>query len=369
MSIKIKRDKKAVSIMIGYILLVTSAIVISVVVYQWIKTYVPTETVECADGVSIFLKDHSYTGDSLSITLKNNGRFNLAGYFIYATTDPDQEVAVTDLSDYTEREKIGNAISFGSLTANSFNPDEERINVFDLSSVDEIYSISIIPVRFQTEDNKKRLVNCGNAKISQDLSVEDCTPDCDGKECGPDGCGGSCASECEVDEICSNNICVSEEECTDTCSSLGYDCGSWIICGEITNCGTCEGSKTCEDGVCSSCASYCYSLGYDKSLSGCSSSCETVRGYDGDEYCSIPDSYCCCDISLECLSGQDIGDVDGDGDIDSFDADLASKIGIEISAPTNICCADADENSDIDILDGLLISQIASGQSSSPGVC
>ena len=38
-----RMSKKGLSIMIGYVLLVTAAIVIGVVVYQWMKTYLPTE--------------------------------------------------------------------------------------------------------------------------------------------------------------------------------------------------------------------------------------------------------------------------------------------------------------------------------------
>ncbi len=39
--------------------------------------------------------------------------------------------------------------------------------------------------------------------------------------------------------------------CTDTCTSLGYDCGNFTICGSLKNCGTCESGETCVDGVCS----------------------------------------------------------------------------------------------------------------------
>jgi len=35
-----------------------------------------------------------------------------------------------------------------------------------------------------------------------------CIADCDGKECGDDGCGGSCGS-CSLPEVCKNNTCGS----------------------------------------------------------------------------------------------------------------------------------------------------------------
>ena len=44
--------------------------------------------------------------------------------------------------------------------------------------------------------------------------------------------------------ICSVTIC------TDTCSSLGYECGTHTICGTSINCGTCGGGETCTNGQC-----------------------------------------------------------------------------------------------------------------------
>lgn len=166
-------DKRGVSIMIGYVLLVTSAIIMGVIVYQWIKTYVPTEAVECPDGVSIFLKEYSYDCglEELTITLKNNGRFNLAGYFIHARNKTDPELLATiDLSSYTPPgEGKGGTVLFGTTT-NSFRPtDDPKIHIFDLSDsgIGQIYSVEIIPVRFQEKEGKKRFTSCGNARVEE----------------------------------------------------------------------------------------------------------------------------------------------------------------------------------------------------------
>ncbi len=39
--------------------------------------------------------------------------------------------------------------------------------------------------------------------------------------------------------------------CTDTCNSLGYECGNWSICGSEVNCGECGDSEVCNNGKCS----------------------------------------------------------------------------------------------------------------------
>ena len=299
--------------MIGYVLLVTSAVVMGVVVYQWIRTYVPTAPLECPSGVSIFLREYSYDcgSEELSITLKNNGRFNVAGYFIHATNSSTQELATIDLSSYTPLgEGKGGSVLFDST--NSFEPGDQRTNIFDLSglNIGQIHSIEIFPVRFQEEEGKKRFVSCGDAKIKEVIncgSGEGCIPNCIGKECGDNGCGGSCGS-CEGTDVCSNNLCVSEEECTDTCITLGYECGTWTICGEETTClPGCEiGVETCDEGTCILCTPDCGSRECGPAPNGCG----------GENACGTCDGNC---IEGECIPTEVILLTDGfeNGDWDA----------------------------------------------------
>ncbi|MDI3473987.1 MAG: hypothetical protein PWR30_310 [Candidatus Woesearchaeota archaeon] len=79
-----------------------------------------------------------------------------------------------------------------------------------------------------------------------------CTPNCEGKECGDDGCGGSCGY-CNLNEICSNGKCISSS-CTPSCGSAecGYvDDG----CGGTIYCGSCPLGETCSNGKCIASAS------------------------------------------------------------------------------------------------------------------
>jgi plastocyanin len=75
---------------------------------------------------------------------------------------------------------------------------------------------------------------------------EVCTPDCEGKDCGDDGCGGSCG-DCDADTECSptEGLCVPvvcAADCGDnTCGDdgCGGTCGDCVE-GESCNAGTCE---------------------------------------------------------------------------------------------------------------------------------
>lgn len=73
-----------------------------------------------------------------------------------------------------------------------------------------------------------------------------------------------------ADSICLNGECRTDWEpsatCTPaTCSSLGYNCGTWSDgCGGTLNCGSCSGSQICASGTCvTTCTpETCSSLGY-----------------------------------------------------------------------------------------------------------
>jgi hypothetical protein len=90
------------------------------------------------------------------------------------------------------------------------------------------------------------------AEVGVDLAAEDvlCVPDCEGKECGSDGCGGQCAS-CNPGVACIMNTCACTPECE------GRECGI-DGCGGF--CGHCTGPDGAQDdtlclptGLCSTC--------------------------------------------------------------------------------------------------------------------
>lgn len=183
------KNKKGISVMIGYVLLVTLAVVMGGIVYQWMKTYVPAEELKCQDGVSIFIKDAvcKYVYNSgpdtfrLDLEIQNNGRFNYGGYFIYVTDDESQEVATIDLSQFIlgEITKLSPGVKFpGDL--NSFEPGDSVTHVFSVYDVqfNPITSIEIIPIRWEEIDGKSRAASCVESKIRESITctIEDNRP-------------------------------------------------------------------------------------------------------------------------------------------------------------------------------------------------
>lgn len=169
-----KMHKKGVSVMIGYIILVSIALVMASIIYYWIRNYVPVAPLECPDGSSIFIKSVKYNCSSelINISLKNNGRFNLGGYFIHASNVSEQELAVLDLTQYFldseppgDGIKLNSGIKFHSSGENTVPPNNQVTHFFNLSGSGIIYSLEITPFRYQTEGSKTRLVSCSNARV------------------------------------------------------------------------------------------------------------------------------------------------------------------------------------------------------------
>ena len=148
--------------------------------------------------------------------------------------------------------------------------------------------------------------NCGGCGIAcpagyfcsnGDCVYNGCTPNCSGKTCGPDGCGGTCGACCGRQPDCSasgqcvcnagscpGGVCFNGSCCYPNCS--GKTCGS-DGCGG--SCGTCSGSTPSCDGTgkCVCTAASC---------SGSTPVCDLTPG----------DSYygkCICS-STSCPSGQ-----------------------------------------------------------------
>ena len=170
------KDKRGISIVIGYVLLIAVSITMSILVYQWMKTYVPTDSVKCPEGTSLFIKSVAYNcvEKTLTLTLQNNGKFGIDGYFIHVSDKPNEELATIDISSkLTAGGSIsGNSIRFSDAIENSLSPEalhNTGISSFNVQSYGTLYKLEIIPTRLDVISNKKRFVSCGESKVEEQL--------------------------------------------------------------------------------------------------------------------------------------------------------------------------------------------------------
>jgi len=135
------------------------------------------------------------------------------------------------------------------------------------------------------EDRTARRFPDARVGPPDDVSPDACQPNCNGKECGPDHCGGSCG-ECPPDKpVCVGHTCMvgCEPNCTDR------ECGN-DGCGG--SCGWCPHCLACYSGYCM--------LAYSGDL------CQDVECL-ADEVCAYVDGEagfgCKCQTNEDCYSG------------------------------------------------------------------
>lgn len=129
-----------------------------------------------------------------------------------------------------------------------------------------------------------------------------CTPRCRRKQCGDDGCGGSCGT-CAAGQVCASGTCCTPEPVAETCAvECGYNscprrCGTVATpgaCGAVAC--TCPSGETCLGN--SSCAKTC-----DPTRLSCPSGCACYESTDSPGHCYAT-SY--CDLSTKvCATSED----------------------------------------------------------------
>lgn len=78
-----KKNKKAISEIVSYTLLVVIALVIGSLIYAFLKLYVPKEKPECKEGINIIIENtNCISSEKISFTLQNTGLFSIDRAFI-----------------------------------------------------------------------------------------------------------------------------------------------------------------------------------------------------------------------------------------------------------------------------------------------
>ncbi len=248
------------------------------------------------------------TDDKLLVTVKRNpGEGNLVG-INFIIGDGDNSVVVTRDTTLAE---LGfqtftftlSALAVVEITSISVAP------IFETSSGNEITG----EIKDTTTSDSGDLGTGGGEDATGDPGGEDppCTPECTGLDCGDDGCGDVCGTcdegySCAANQTCMNDSC---EPTFSTCESQGYNCSTiYDSCGDIINCtlefgGDCtylyNESWVCSNHVCvyePACTDTCETLGFECGLHeicGVDVNCEFETGGCPSGYECIPGNDTC----------------------------------------------------------------------------
>lgn len=220
----------------------------------------------------------------------------------YNILDTEITQCPASLSSYTPGNSVeitGHVWACGYAKDNAGNEAFSEPVEFNICAPDTCTSLGVSCGT--PSDSCGRTLNCGscirgvtNCVGGSCVPIIVCAPDCAGKSCGDDGCGGSCGS-CSTGFSCdAGGICVAEidscgdcgdglfnfcdeQECNeigeilgvmciyndgffantcteffctpDTCAGFGYECGIQSDgCGGTLNCGSCSAGASCDAG-------------------------------------------------------------------------------------------------------------------------
>jgi hypothetical protein len=130
------------------------------------------------------------------------------------------------------------------------------VPVFQLES-SQIKTISIAPI-FEYIQGKEIIGDVLDVyTLNKDNQQEgSCSPNCEGKECGSDGCDGLCGECNPLTQSCNSGICIlntcednrlDQEVCEDKfaeCGMVSNKCGTQIFCGD------CNSEESCINNIC-----------------------------------------------------------------------------------------------------------------------
>ena len=130
------KNKKGISAIIAYVLLISISIALSIMVFNWLKFYVDEPTVnECPEGVSIVVSDyicsHGGPGNAtsrLNVTLKNKGRFTIDGFKLGVNDREGAGLAIYILNDTGQSIAPGASLNVEYNISNKFIQDGGIVN-------------------------------------------------------------------------------------------------------------------------------------------------------------------------------------------------------------------------------------------------
>src|SRR3989344_1458688 len=157
----LSKNKRGVSLMVAYALLVIIAVSISVIVYPYLKEYLPLDTPECPEDMTLIVESAvcDTTDEELIVSLSNRGLFTVPAAFI-RLGDIDREI----------RFQANNGIEFfpqGPLIPGA-KTNLTAYNITDIFNKTEEQNGLILEVQPAIFEDHK-LIPCEDAVISQKI--------------------------------------------------------------------------------------------------------------------------------------------------------------------------------------------------------
>lgn len=163
------KNKKALSEIVAYVMLVVMSLSLASGVYIWLKTNVPADKETCSEDIALSFRN--YTCDTLNrkitITIENKGFFSVNGFFIRGSNQTDN-LPIIPLSQ-EKPDTIKGRYDFetaGVLTP--LKPGTYETMVFKYDDAIPLRKIQIQP--FKEGEKTKTLLLCDKGIVNQEIT-------------------------------------------------------------------------------------------------------------------------------------------------------------------------------------------------------
>ena len=160
-------QKKGVSEIVGYVLLIVIALALSVFVYSYLKLYTPKDAIECPVDISLVVTDYKCSGEQLNLTLMNKGLFKVYGAYVrFGAENKTVLKSLTASNDSLFYFIEGNQPGLlpGNKTIRSYSLNRIRIDTSPAT-----FAVEVQPAIY---DKKNRVVACNNAVVTRTIHCD-----------------------------------------------------------------------------------------------------------------------------------------------------------------------------------------------------
>ncbi|PIN78100.1 hypothetical protein COV15_00365 [Candidatus Woesearchaeota archaeon CG10_big_fil_rev_8_21_14_0_10_34_12] len=149
------KNKKAISEIVSYVLIIVISLSLAVGVFSWMKLYIKEPPKQCSEDVALVIYDYVCNSSTkiIEITLENRGLFDVDGFIIHASNKPD----ATEASMNLNLKEV--------IFSKPLSPEEKMTKEFRFAQLGNITLISIEPVKIIDE----KRVACQNAFFKQKI--------------------------------------------------------------------------------------------------------------------------------------------------------------------------------------------------------
>jgi len=161
-----KMNKKGLSEIISYVLLILIALSLSAAVFVWLKVYIPKNSVECPKDASLIIKDYScdINTQKISIIFQNKGYYDIDGVYIKIANTTDG--IASELPEPPSISSTPSEPGFFYFGFHGLLPGKSDNQTFEYTAFTQVTKVQIQP--FVLRDDK--IIICTRDTKSQEIT-------------------------------------------------------------------------------------------------------------------------------------------------------------------------------------------------------